>query len=275
MKVTTTPRRPTSNLNSRRFARAQLTLVEHALCPLSTSVSLKKNFTHETCCYFTDKHRNRCKARAQIGGLDGMSAYDEVYLWGLLAIALSQPEPKPDLMATPYYCLRQLGIISNNKVGSREFELFRAAVKRLAGMRYQNSAFYDPIRGEHRDISFGFLNYSLPLDPASSRMWRFAWDPIFFELTQATGGTLSFDLSLYREFDPATRRLYLYLKKIFWRYPYTGQIDLHHCVRYPIAETLDFTYGFHLTYWTSRTVLKTAISIYIHELVVSAVIHRS
>jgi len=129
-------------------------------------------------------------------------------------------------MATPYYCLRQLGVITTEKRGGREFELFRAAVQRIAGMRYQNDAFYDPIRGEHRAVSFGFLNYSLPLDPGSSRAWRFAWDPIFFELAQATGGTLSFDLAVYRSLDAASRRLYLYLKKIFWRRDTTGALDL-------------------------------------------------
>ncbi|MGD0896628.1 MAG: hypothetical protein ABR915_02250 [Thermoguttaceae bacterium] len=38
--------------------------------------------------------------------------------------------------------------------------------------------FYDPIRGEHRDVGFGFFSYSLPLDPRSSRAWRFAWAPV-------------------------------------------------------------------------------------------------
>jgi hypothetical protein len=213
-------------VQARRFGRAQLTLAEHALCPLDPSVSLTPNYIHETCYLFTDKHRNRRTAKARIGGLDGMSAHDEVYLWGLLAIALSQPESRPEFMATPYYCLRQLGIISGDKHGGREFELFRAAIRRLAGMRYQNDAFYDPIRGEHRAVSFGLLNYSLPLDADSSRAWRFAWDPIFFELAQATGGALSFDLALYRQFDPATRRLYLYLKKIFWRREATGRLDV-------------------------------------------------
>lgn len=95
-------------------------------------------------------------------------------------------------------------------------------------MRYHNDAFYDPVRGEHRAVSFGFLNYSLPLAPHCSRAWRFGWAPIFFELAQAAGGALSFDLGLYRQLDAATRRLYLYLKKIFWRREITGTIDLRH-----------------------------------------------
>jgi hypothetical protein len=202
--------------------------VEHALCPLDSSLSLKPNFIHETTYQYTDAHRNRRTARARIGGLEGMSAHDELYLWGLLAIALSQPEPKPDLLATPYYCLRHLGIVSAKKRGVRKYDLFRSALKRLAAMRYQCDAFYDPVRGEHRAVSFGLLSYSLPCHPESSRTWRFAWDPIFFELALATGGALAFDLALYRRLDAATRRLYLYLKKTFWRQDHTGRLDVHH-----------------------------------------------
>jgi len=211
-----------------RFARAQLTLVEHALCPLDRSLSLTPGSVHEAAYPYTDRNRNRRNARVQIGALEGLSAWDELYLWGLLAIALSQPDPKPDLLATPYYCLRNLRMVSPANSGGRQFESFRDALKRLAGIRYQNDALYDPVRGEHRAVSFGFLNYSLPLDQQSSRTWRFAWDPIFFELAQATGGALSFDLALYRRLDPASRRLYLFLKKIFWRRQSTGRLDLHH-----------------------------------------------
>ena len=237
------PHRPPLTAKVRRFGRAQLTLVEHALCPLDSSVSLKPNFIHQTTYLFTDGHRNRRKARVKVGSAEGMSAHDELYLWGLLALALSQPEPRPELMATPYYCLEQLGMISTAKRGGREFDLFRSAIKRLAGMRYQNDAFYDPIRGEHRAVSFGLLSYSLPLVAGSSRAWRFAWDPIFFELAQATGGALSFDLSLYRRLDAATRRLYLYLKKIFWRQEATGRLELRHlaCDVLGFAPTLETT----------------------------------
>lgn len=213
-------------LTSQRFAKAQLTLVEHALCPLDAGVSLTKNFLHETRYLYTDGSRNRRTATVRIGGLDGLSAHDEFYLWGLLALALSQPEPTADFYATPYYVLRRLGLITNDKKGGREFELFRAAIQRLAGIRYQNDRFYDPVRGEHRTVSFGFLNYSLPLDAGSNRAWRFAWDPIFFELTQATGGALTFDLGLYRELDAATRRLYLLLKKLFFRKDTTPALDI-------------------------------------------------
>ena len=225
-------RPPTQRVSRRRlpkrFARAQLSLVEHALCPLDSSVSLQPNSIFDTDYFFTDTNRNRKKAHVRIGGLDGLSAHDEFYLWGILALALSQPKPTADFTATPYHCLRQLGVITTARKGGREFELFRAALKRLAGVRYQNDRFYDSVRGEHREVSFGFLNYSLPIDPNSSRAWRFAWDPIFWELCLATGGALSFDLDLYRDLDAASRRLYLFLKKVFWRRPVSPKLDLRH-----------------------------------------------
>jgi hypothetical protein len=220
-------------------------------------VSLQPGFIHETTYQYTDRHRNRRNARVRVGGLDGMSAHDEVYLWGLLALAVRQPRPKADLFATPYYCLRQLGMITSDKRGGRDYQLFRDALKRLAGIRYQNDAFYDPIRGEHRRVSFGFLNYSLPLDSESSRAWRFAWDPIFFEFAQATGGALSFDLALYRSLDAATRRLYLFLKKQFWRSEVTGRLDLRHLA----TETLGYAP------WLPTTDLKKKVGRCIDQLV--------
>jgi len=210
------------------LARAQLTLVEHALCPLDAGVSLQPGCQFKTWYAYSDRNRNRRKSQVRIGTLDGLSAHDELYLWGLLSLALSQPEPQLELLATPYYCLRQMGIIDADKGGGREFELFREALKRLAGIRYQNDAFYDPVRGEHRAVAFGFLNYSLPLESTSSRAWRFAWDPIFFEFAQAAGGALSFDVTLFRQLDPASRRLYLYLKKLFWKREQTGTLELRH-----------------------------------------------
>jgi hypothetical protein len=40
---------------------------------------------------------------------------------------------------------------------------------------------------------------------------------MFFQMCQATGGTLLFDLDLYRDLSPAARRLFLKLKDRFWR----------------------------------------------------------
>jgi len=89
------------------------------------------------------------------------------------------------------------------------------AVERLALVSYRNEAFYDPIRGEHRKVSFRFFSYSLAIDPKSSRTWRISWDPIFFELCMAGSQQFRFDLAVYKNLDCASRRLFLLLQKMF------------------------------------------------------------
>lgn len=207
-------------------AKAQLTMIEHALCPLDTRTSLKRGLIHETDFSFTDENRNRKKGKVQIGCVDGLSPSDELYLWGILGLALASKDPSNEFYATPYWILRQLGRISSTKKGSKEFKLFRESIRRLAGVRYRNTAFYDPIRGEHREVSFGLLNFSLPLKSDSARAWRFAFDPIFWELISANRSSLKFDMQLYADLSPAGRRLYLYLKKQFWRNTVTGGMNL-------------------------------------------------
>ena len=139
---------------------------------------------------------------------------------------LAGREPSNDFYATPYWILRQLGRITPTKKGSREFQLFRDSLQRLAVVRYHSTAFYDPLRGEHREVSFGLLNYSLPLDDKSARAWRFAFDPIFWELVSANRSSLKFDMQLYSQLSPAARRMYLFLKKQFWRNTVTGSLNM-------------------------------------------------
>jgi hypothetical protein len=209
------------------LGHAQLSLVEHALCPLDAASSLGQAFTHQTEYLYTDDNRHRCKARVRVACPDGLSPSDEFYLWGLLSLTFSQPQPTHDFYATPYYCLRHLECIDPEmNRGGKNFSLFRSSVSRLSTVSYRNDRFYDPIRGEHRDVGFGFLSYSLPLDPKSSRAWRIAWDPTFFEFCQAAAGALRFDFQTYRSLDPACRRLYLLFKKIFWRSEYSPAFDM-------------------------------------------------
>ena len=170
---------------------AQLSLVEHALCPLDPSASLGGPYVHDSRYWFTDQNRHRKEARVHIACPDGLSPSDEFYLWGLLSLTFSQAKPTPDFFATPYYCLRHLECIDpEGHSGGKNYALFRSAISRLSTVSYRNDHFYDPIRGEHRSVGFGFLSYSLPLDPASSRAWRIAWDPIFFEFCAAAAGAL-------------------------------------------------------------------------------------
>jgi len=207
----------------------QLTLVEHALCPLDPAASLAENLIHDSAYFFMDQNRHMRQARARIISPSGLSASDEFYLWGLLALTFAQPQADANLFATPHYCLRQLGVIDQHACrGGRQYEHFTKAIERLSQVTYLNDGFYDPVRAEHRKVSFGFLSYSLPLDPESSRAWRLAWDPIFFDFIRAAGGSFRFDLATYRELDLASRRLFLLLSKILSRRPSSPRFDVRH-----------------------------------------------
>jgi len=195
-----------------------LSLVEHALCPLDARTSLRPNLVHETEYRFLNRSRHWETAHVRVFCPLGLSAQDELYLWGLLALTLRQSEPAPEFHATPHFCLRQWGLIDTKaRRGGRQYQQFAAAIERLSVVKYLNDRFYDPIRAEHRQVSFGFFSYSLPIDPQSNRAWRFYWDPLFLEFMRAAGGALHFDLNLYRQFDPASRRLFLLASKVFPR----------------------------------------------------------
>jgi len=207
----------------------QLTLVEHSLCPLDPAASLVENLVHDSAFFYMDGNRHFRQARAKIISPAGLSASDEFYLWGLLALTFAQPQADANLFATPHYCLRQLGVIDQRaRRGGQQYQQFAKAIERLSQVTYLNDRFYDPVRAEHRKVSFGFLSYSLPLDPESSRAWRIAWDPIFFDLVRPAGGSFRFDLATYRELDPASRRLFLLLSKILSRRQTSPRFELRH-----------------------------------------------
>lgn len=194
-----------------------MTVVESALCPLHKQSSLQPACRHRSHFYYsTDGQRKR--AHVEVTCVYGLSASDEFYLWGLLALSFEQEDPKPVLHATPHYCLRQLGVLDGKiKPGGKTYRDFRDALKRLAGVTYWCDAFYDPLRGERRERIFHFLSFDRPVDPHSSRAWRIVWDGLFFEYVASAGGQFAFDLGTYRELDPATRRLFLLLRKVFHR----------------------------------------------------------
>jgi len=112
--------------------------------------------------------------------------------------------------------------------GGEQYRLFEKAIERLSQVTYLNDRFYDPIRKEHRKVGFGFLSYSLPLDSESCRAWHIAWDPIFYDIVRATGGSFRFDLATYRDLDPASRRLFLLLSKILSRRDSSPRFDVRH-----------------------------------------------
>lgn len=207
----------------------QLSLVEHALCPLDSRSSLVENLVFDTKYFYSSDSAGRQVSRARIFCPLGLSAADELYLWGLLALTLLQPDPQPELFATPHWCLRQLGVINQiNKRGGRQYQQFVDALRRLSTVTYMSDAFYDPIRSEHRRVSFRFFSYSLPLENGSSRAWRISWDPMFFELVKANAGHFRFDLAVYRELDAASRRLFLFASKVLSRRSNLKALPLEH-----------------------------------------------
>ena len=106
---------------------------------------------------------NRSSPRVRTAGPLGLFPGDKLYLWGLLALTLAQPEADGSLDATPHWCLRQLGLIdAGTRRGGRQYQQFAAALERLSAVSYLSSACYDPVRGEYRQVSFRFFSYSLP-----------------------------------------------------------------------------------------------------------------
>ena len=64
----------------------ELSLVEHALCPLDSRKSLSENLVHSNAYFYTDRNRHQRKAQVRVNAPLGLSASDEFYLWGLLAL---------------------------------------------------------------------------------------------------------------------------------------------------------------------------------------------
>lgn len=202
----------------RRIGVGQLSIVEHALCPLDQKRSRANGLVHAARYHYSDAQRRRQTANVRIFAPLGLTSGDEVYLWGLLALTLSQPESNGTLIATPHWCLRQMGLIdSGSRRGGRQYRQFAAALERLSVVNYLSDACYDPARSEYRRVSFRFLSYSLPTNPDSNRAWTIAWDKIFYSMIRETGGSMRFDLDTYRSLDPASRRLFLLILKIGYR----------------------------------------------------------
>lgn len=219
---------------------AQLSLLEHSLCPLDTKTSLTEGLAHEASYRYTTAGGQRCTATAKLHLPLGLSPADEYTLWGLLALTLRQSEPESHFAATPHYCLRQLGVIdTKGRRGGKNYQMFRQTLRRLSSVSYENNAFYDPVREEHADVAFGFLSYRLPQSATSDRLWHFYWDPLFFEFCSAVKGSLMFDLDTYRSLSPAARRLFLLLHKVFFRRPTSPDFD----VRQLAVHTLGFSDG--------------------------------
>ncbi len=207
----------------------QLSLVEHALCPLDSRHSLRHNQIFKSGYFYSDRKRRRRRANVKVIAPLGLSARDEFFLWGLLALTLANPNSGGYFCATRHYILKQLGVLRGGKRGGRQYSDFSSTLERLSSIRYLNDGFYDPIRAEHRNVSFGFFSYSVPQNETSSRAWRIAWDPLFFEWVNSVGGMLRFNLKIFQSLDVASRRLFLFVSKMFSsRRTTTPTLELRH-----------------------------------------------
>ena len=193
---------------------AQLSLLETALWPLKGG---KLGAPFDTAYSFKTDGQQR-RASVSVYAPLGLQSIDEYVLWGLLGICLSRQPAEPTLLATPYWIIKRLGMA----MGGFQYDQLRESLERLALAAYQNTAFYNPVSQQHERVTFHFFSSYLPTrgrggDVDAERAWRIEWDPHFFQMCQATGGTLLFDLDLYRDLSPAARRLFLKLKDRFWR----------------------------------------------------------
>ena len=197
---------------------AQLSLLETALWPLQGGQKAAQQFATE---YEYGTNAGRKTARVTVRAPLGLQTFDELVLWGLFGATLHRHDAESELLATPYWMLRYLGL----ETGGSQYAELRESLVRLAVVSYQNDGFYNPESKQREFATFQFLSLLLPTVGGAGetvdndRCWRIEWNPAFFRFCRATGGTLLFDLDLYRQLTPASRRLFLKLKDRFWRSP--------------------------------------------------------
>jgi len=207
---------------------AQLSVVEHALCPLDPTKSNVRGMYFDTGYFRTDKHGNSKFIPVEMTAGHGLVSDDEFYIWGMLQLAFAQPEPNFQFRATPYYCLRQLGLIDTKNKGGSAFQHFRDVLKRVGSLSLYSKQFWHPDHGEEREVTLGFLRGDMPTEDDGSRLWTFTFDPNFFDYCNQKAGALRFDLETYRQFDCAGRRVFLNLSKMFHRRTTSPKFDLYH-----------------------------------------------
>ena len=194
-----------------------MSLVEHSLGPLKAT---KECIVHETEYHYSENKKRRV-ANPQITWPLGYSPKDEFTLWGTAAVIMSQEEPNVSIHCSARYLLRRLGFSQ----GGKNIRDLRKSIKRLGQARYFNENFYDPIRKETRCVGFGLLSHDMPEDKNSHRLWHVGIDPILYGLLEPKGGYLSFDLELCRKLTPMEQRLFLLLRKLFYRMEVTNPFD--------------------------------------------------
>jgi len=206
---------------------SQVSLVETALSPLDYQPGTPLTHISEFVYYDADRQRRTGTVTVKAPG--GLSPTDELVLYGLLAITFADPRPVPELTATPHYLCRQLGL----PIGGDHYERLRESVHRLSEVIYRNSSWWDRQRAQHRDVGFHFLSHDLPAageargEEQRREPWTILWDPLFFRLMDTSRGFVWFDFETYRALrNPAARRGYLLLRKIFHHRETTPRFDM-------------------------------------------------
>ncbi|MBX3450768.1 MAG: hypothetical protein KF777_14475 [Planctomycetaceae bacterium] len=196
---------------------AQLSLLETALWPLDGT---RRRATEYRTTYAFGSGQAQRQAQVTVRSALGLQPIDEYVLWGLLGTSLDRREDNDGvLIAKPRWMLKRLGL----RNGGSQYAELRESLLRLSTASYQNTGFYNPETQEHEYVSFQFLSFLLPTVGGlgrvvdNDRCWRIEWNPAFYRFSQLTGGSLLFDLDLYRQLTPASRRLFLKLKDRFWR----------------------------------------------------------
>ncbi|MCA9095097.1 MAG: hypothetical protein KDA68_16540, partial [Planctomycetaceae bacterium] len=200
---------------------AQLSLVEHALSPLSYDTR-NEGFVHRVSYPVYARGKRPVTANVTVSCPLGLAPSDELLLWGLLSLTLSDDKPASVFYATRHYVLSQLGLPVNGSY----YAIFDAACRRMEFTTYENTAFYDPVRGELCDIRFGFFKRRKPTGADSERGDRFVWDQQFLEFAKHAYGRMRFPFSQYQRYSPGARRLFLLLRKFFHRRSVTPEFDV-------------------------------------------------
>ena len=220
MSKTNHPKRPTRT-DVPFNGVAQLSLVEHALSPLSFETRSER-FLHRVSYPVYARGKRPVTANVMVSCPFGLAPSDELLLWGLLSLTLSDDKPSTTFYATRNYVLEQLGL----PTGGSYYGVFDAACRRMEFTTYENSAFYDPIRGELCDIRFGFFKRRKPTGDQTERGDRFIWDQQFFEFAKHAYGRMKFPFQQYQRYSPGARRLFLLLRKFFHRQAMTPEFDV-------------------------------------------------
>lgn len=194
-----------------KTGHAQLSVIETALWPLDPSIV--DGPVWQTA-YDFGSRKSRQRANVRVFSPLGFQPTDNYPLWALLSLTFDKCGDEPLLLTNPNYCLDYLGYTHG---GSGRRLLFDQ-LDRLAAVSYHNDNFYNPLTQTFQRVAFGFFSIWIPRDLDSEESWGIQWDPQFYKLSRATGGSLLFDLGVFKKHTPSARQLLLKAQDRFYRF---------------------------------------------------------